>query len=84
MQQYLDSYARGARKLFENERQLSIAIDGSRIAKKALLLIAMAQPTGEAAWAPPQVSDDYSGECTLAILDGDNDTLDNAKQALLI
>ena len=84
MQQYLDSYARGARKLFENERQLSIAIDGSGIAKKALLLIAMAKPTGEAAWTPPQVSDDYIGECTLELLDGGNDTLDSAQQALLI
>ena len=84
MQQYLDCYARGARELFEKELQLSIAIDGSRIAKKALLLIAMAKPTGEAAWTPPQVSDDYIGECTLDLLAGDNDTLDNAMHALLI
>ena len=80
----MDSYAWGSRKLFENQHQLSIAIDGSRIAKKALLLIAMAKPTGEAAWTPPQFSDDYTGECTLDLLDGGNDTLDNAQEALLI
>lgn len=81
MMQYLDSYARGALKLFKDELQLSIAIDGSRVARKALLLCAMAKPTGEAAWAPPQVSSDYLGESCLAILGGDDDEIEDPKQA---
>lgn len=70
---FLDSYHRGAFQLFQGEPQLSIAIDGTRIARKALLLCAMAKWTGEAAWAPPQISKDYVGEASLAILDHDDE-----------
>ena len=85
MMQFLDAYARSARVSFRNELQLSISIDGSRVAKKALLLAAMAKPTGEAAWAPPQVSDDYDGESALSILDCANeDQLQDAKQVQFV
>ena len=83
LQQFLDSYHRGAHKLFKDELQLSLAIDGTRMARKALLLCAVAKPTGEAAWAPPQINNDYMGEATLAILGGDNEdeALEQAKKA---
>ena len=74
--QFLDSYHRGAYELFHDEKQLSISIDGARMARKALLLAAVAKPTGEAAWAPPQISTDYSGEASLSILEGDDEEKD--------
>ena len=82
IEKYLDSYHRGAQTIFHNQRLLSISIDGSRIARKALLLAAMARPGGEAAWAPPQISSDYIGEVALSNILGDgDDALEDAKQA---
>ena len=82
---YLDSYKRGAEELFKNELQLSIAIDASRIGKKSVTICAMAKPSGEAAWAPPQINDDYQGESALAIFGGDGgeEDLQNAREAIL-
>lgn len=81
--QFLESYHHGAFQLFHDERQLSLAIDGTRMVRKALLLCAVAKPTGEAAWAPPQISRDYLGEASLAILEGDDEEkdLEDAKEA---
>ena len=81
LQVFLDMYWRGARELFWQQPILSIAIDGARIARKAILLAAVAKPSGEAAWAPPQVNDDYMGEASLAILDGDAEVIEERKQA---
>ena len=81
LQIFLDMYWRGARVLFWQQPILSIAIDGARIARKAILLAAMAKPSGEAAWAPPQVNDDYMGEASLAILDGDTEAVEESKRA---
>ena len=69
VEQFLDSYHRGAKRIFKDELQLSMSIDATRMAKKQLILAAVAAPTGEAAWAPPQISNDYVGEATLAILE---------------
>ena len=69
--------------LFKDEKQLSISIDGARLSRKCLLLAAVAKPTGEAAWAPPQISADYMGEASLAILEGDDEEkeLEAAREA---
>jgi len=69
VEQFLDSYHRGAKRIFKDELQLSMSIDATRMARKQLILAAVAKPTGEAAWAPPQISNDYTGEATLAILE---------------
>ena len=82
---FLDAYERGAKKKLKGQLMVGLAIDGARVAKQALLLAALACPSGEAVWAPPQVSDDYAGESALAIFgDDDEDALEDAKQVILI
>ena len=78
---YLSTYFRSAQELLWGQKIISIAIDGARIAQKSLLLCAVAVPTGEAVWAPPQVGLDYMGEASLAILDGEPDVLEDRKRA---